>query len=75
MLFSITRVNTSRMRSFGKSVGIALLFSVRKSLIELMPMLISMFVYIDLASAENSSACYGICRCFRSVMILKEFLV
>jgi hypothetical protein len=41
---------------------------------ESIPILESMFVYIDTASAKDSIACSGICRVARSEIILKEFL-
>jgi hypothetical protein len=67
--------NTSRKRSVGKFEGIFLLFSFRKSLMELTPVLVSMFVYIAFASAEKSRALLGMVRALRSVIISKEFFV
>jgi len=72
-LFSITRVSVSKNKSIGKSVGMLLMFSYKKFLVALIPILESMFVYIDTASAEKSMACSGMCREARSEIISKEF--
>ena len=67
--------NTSKKRSVGKFEGIFLLLSFMKSRMELIPVLVSMFVYIAFASAEKSRALFGMASVLRSVMISKEFFV
>jgi hypothetical protein len=41
--------------------------------IALSPVLVSMLVYIDFASVENSKASYGTIRCLRSLIAVAEF--
>jgi hypothetical protein len=52
-----------------------LIILFRKVLMELIPMLESMFVYIDFASAENNRSCSGIHKVARSEITLREFFV
>jgi hypothetical protein len=75
IFFSITKVSAFKKRSIGKSVGILLIILFRKVLMELIPMLESMFVYIDFASAENNRSCSGIHKVARSEITLREFFV
>ena len=75
MLFSITIFRTSRKSSVGKFSGRVSMFSIMKALMEASPVGVSMFVYIDFASAEKSLASFGSVNCFRSFITSKEFLM
>jgi hypothetical protein len=60
MLFSITISNMCRNSAVGKLCGIFVELSKRKLAMALIPVCVSMFVYIDIASVENSLAVLGI---------------
>jgi hypothetical protein len=62
MLFLMTISRMLRKRLEGKLVGSFSSFVYRKFLIESIPVLVSMFVYIDLALVVNTKALYGMCR-------------
>jgi len=74
MLFCMTASNTSRNRYEGKSGEIISLFVSKNSLIDWIPVVVSMFVYIDLAPAVNTWAFSGMTICLSSFMIEVEFL-
>jgi hypothetical protein len=65
MLFLMAISRMFRKRLEGKLVGSFSSFVYRKFLIESIPVLVSMFVYIDLASAVNTRAFSGMCRFLR----------
>ncbi len=75
MLFLMTISKICRNRFVGKLVEMWEEFSVKKSLIALRPVSVSMLVYIDLASAEKRSALCGRVSCLRSWMTSAEFFV
>jgi len=75
MLFFITTSRMLRNMLTGKFLGILSELLSRKSLIVDMPRLVSMLVYIDFASAENSRAFSGISMPFCSFMMVVEFLM
>jgi hypothetical protein len=57
----------------GNESGICSLLALRKSHMEETPVAVSMLVYMEAASAENSSAPGGICISLRSLMTSVEF--
>ena len=61
MLFVITVSSICRNRAVGKFSGIFSALTRIKSRIELRACCVSMLVYIETASAENSRASSGIC--------------
>jgi len=75
MLFFMTISSICRKGCIGKLARMWNAFNSRKSCNALMPMSVSMLVYIDLASAENRTALFGNVSCFRSCIISVEFLV
>jgi len=75
MFFFITVSKIFKNMLIGKFLGILSELLSRKSLIVDMPRLVSMLVYIDFASAENSRAFLGICIFFSSFMMVFEFLM
>jgi hypothetical protein len=62
-----------RKRATGKSGEILLMLAFRKFLKVSNPVVVSMLVYIDFASAEKSSAFSGISRCFTSFISFISF--
>ncbi len=75
ILLLITSLSVLRKRLTGKLTGISVSWDVKKSQNDWMPAVVSILVYIDLASAEKSRALLGISRVFRSPRTSKEFFV
>jgi hypothetical protein len=75
MLFSMIILRTCKNKFVGKLSGRFSELSERKFLMALMPVSVSMFVYIDVASAENSLAFYGIIMSAKFSITLYEFLM
>lgn len=59
--------------SVGKPCGMSFMLSWMKALMDSMPMLVSMLVYIEVASAVNSLASFGSVNPFMSWMTVAEF--
>jgi hypothetical protein len=72
MLFFITISRICRKRVEGKLVGRFLSFVCKKFEMDVSPVVISMLVYIDFASAVNSSALSGMWIFFRLWMSVVE---
>lgn len=70
MLFFMTVLRTCKNKFVGKLSGRLSELSERKFLMALMPVSVSMFVYIDVASAENSLAFSGIIISVKSSITL-----
>ena len=75
---TLLRITSSRMRRkrfVGKSLEIFSLLCCRNSLNVSIPRSVSMFVYIDFASAEKIFAPFGSVKDLRSFKTSVEFLV
>ncbi len=75
MLLRITISNMCRKSEVGKSFGSLSAFSTKNSLKVLTPVVVSMFVYIDFASAVKIKTFSGRCRLLRSCITAVEFFV
>jgi hypothetical protein len=73
ILLFITSFRVSKKSSVGKLVGRWFRLELMNFSIALSPVLVSMLVYIDFASVENSKASYGTIRCLRSLITVAEF--
>jgi hypothetical protein len=69
----MTSFKVSKKSSVGKLVGSWFRLELMNSSIAFSPVLVSMLVYIDFASAENSRASCGSIRVLRSLIIVAEF--
>ena len=73
ILLVISSSRTCKNMFVGKSWGMCSELQFRKSRTAWIPVSVSMFVYIDVASAEKTRALSGKVMCFRYYIISKEF--
>jgi len=72
MLFVITHSSTRKNKSTGKSLGMLSMLLSIKALTDANPVAVSMFAYIDVASAVKISAFFGRVMVFNSSTTVKE---
>jgi len=75
ILFSMMIVSICKKSFVGKFLGSSVRLSKMKSQIADNPVVVSIFVYMDFASAVKSRAPSGICSCFSSFISVNEFVM